>query len=336
MTSDKREQVWVGAFVIVAVAVLVGVVISVSGKFDTAGTPHRAYFKFAGGLVPAARVRFGGLLAGQVERLRVDPGDSTRIEVEFRVRPEIPVKTDSVAKVAALGALGENYLEITTGSNGAPLAPPGSVLLSRETLAISDLGDVMGGLAPDVQQVLHSLNERLVESKITIARINDLLGDTNQQNISGSMANLNALLADARPKVSAALSNINEATGRLPAVTKNVLAVSERVMPVLENLQAAIKQGNDTLARVDAILVENRPEIRATLAKLQTTLDSANVTVETLKSTLERNGENLDESLANVREATGNLKDLTDTVKRKPSVLIRGETGKDRLPGGTK
>src|SRR5690349_3750209 len=123
--KSKREQVWVGAFVVTAVAVLVVVVLAVSGAFSKQGVPFRAYFRYASGLAPAAPVRYGGLLAGRVESLRVDPNDSTRIEIEFRLNPGIPVKTNSMAKITALGALGENYLEITTGTKDAPLARPG-------------------------------------------------------------------------------------------------------------------------------------------------------------------------------------------------------------------
>ena len=55
-----------------------------------------------------------------------------------------------------------------------------------------------------------------------------------------------------------------------------------------------------------------------------------------VKNTSDRNTDNMDETLANVRAATDNIKELTDTLKRKPSILIRGETGKDRQPGSTK
>src|SRR3954452_987650 len=167
--KSRREPVWVGTFVLAAVAVLVLVVMSVSGTFSKTGVPYRAYFKFASGLVPAAPVRYGGFLAGRVETLRVDPQDSTRIEIEFRLRHDIPVKTNSLAKITALGALGEYYLEATTGTKDAPMAPPGSVLQSKELVALADLGDMIGGVVPSANLVLTTLNDRLGEMKVTIA-----------------------------------------------------------------------------------------------------------------------------------------------------------------------
>ena len=102
--------------------------------------------------MPGAMVRYGGMKAGKVDGVRVDPKDSTRIEIDFRVRPGIPVKTDSVAKISALGALSDNYVEVGTGTKNGQLAPPGSELKSAETLGIGDLGDMIGGLTPIANQ----------------------------------------------------------------------------------------------------------------------------------------------------------------------------------------
>jgi ABC-type transporter Mla subunit MlaD len=120
--NSRREQVWVGLFVLVAAGLLIGTVLSVAGTFSRGSIPHRAYYKFAGGLEPGARVRFGGMKAGSVQRVRVDPDDPTRIEVDFNVAPDLPLKTDSVAKISSLGPLGDNYLELTTGTRQAAAA----------------------------------------------------------------------------------------------------------------------------------------------------------------------------------------------------------------------
>ncbi|MEO8594918.1 MAG: MlaD family protein [Candidatus Solibacter sp.] len=334
--TNRREQVLVGLFVLIAATVLIAVAVSVSGALNNQGNTYKAYFKFASGLASSAPVRYGGFLAGKVEKVRVDPQDSTRIEIEFRIRPEIPVKLNSVAKVTSLGALGESYLEITTGTRESALAPPGSVLQSHEMLAISELGDLIGGLAPVAEQVMHALNDRLGELKPTIANVNELVGDTNRQKITASLENLNAMLADTRPKIAATLTNVQTASGRFPTVSKNMELLSERMVPLLDDLKGTIKQANTALANVDAVLAENRTDLRASTAEVRKTLETASKAVELLRASLDRNGDNLDESLANVKAASDNLREMTDTLKRKPSVLIRGENGQNRQPGGTK
>src|SRR5271154_5011058 len=114
--NSLREQALVGFFVLIAAALLIGTLLAVTGTFSSGGVPYHTYFKSAGGLVPGAMVRYGGMDAGKVDAVHVDPSDTTRIEVSFRVRPNIPVKTDSVAKISTLGALSDNYLELGTGT----------------------------------------------------------------------------------------------------------------------------------------------------------------------------------------------------------------------------
>ena len=203
-------------------------------------------------------------------------------------------------------------------------------------MAISDLGDMIGGMVPTADDVMSSLNDRLGEMKVTIANVNDLLGRAEPEKHQRQPDEHNAMLADSRPKVSATLTNVQTATEKLSPVWPTSHTASEKFAPLLDDLKGTIKQANDALANVDAILVENRPDIKAAMEQTRKMLNSVSELVDTLKNTMDRNTDNLDETLANVRVATDNMKEMTDTLKRKPSVLIRGETGKDRQPGSNK
>jgi len=317
--SSRREQVWVGLFVLVAAALLIGTVLSVAGTFRRGNIPHRAYFKFAGGLEPGAAVRFGGMKAGSVQAVRVDPDDSTRIEVDFNVARDIPLKDDSVAKIASLSALGDNYVELTTGTRQAAAAAPGSVVRSTESTSFSNLGNMVGELEPMVQQVLQNLNQRLNELQVTVARANDLLNDQNRASVSASLGNVNSMLAEDRPKVSATLSNVQTA--------------STRLVPLLDDLKKTMAQANDALGHVDAVVLEIRQDLRSSVTELRQTLLTASSVMDQLDRTLDYNAENIDQTLENVRVTTQHLKDLTETLKRRPYTLIRADRPRERKPG---
>jgi phospholipid/cholesterol/gamma-HCH transport system substrate-binding protein len=317
--KSKREEALVGLFVCIAAALLIGTVLAVSGTFSSGGVPYHTYFKSAGGLLPGAMVRYAGMNAGKVKTVRVDPGDSTRIEIDFTVQRNTPVKTDSLAKISALGALSDNYVEVGPGTKGAPLAPPGSELKSAETLTIADLSDMIGSLAPVANQVLQNLNQRLVELQATTSRVNDLLNDKNRANVGASLGNLNAMLADSRPKVSASLTNVQNATAQL--------------QPLLDNLKTTMNQANVVLSHVDSLVVENHEDIRTIVVELKQTLTTASALMDQLKNTATNNSENIDQTLVNIRVTTENVRQLTDSLKSNPSLLIRGGFVKDRKPG---
>lgn len=317
--NSRREQVWVGLFVLVATALLVASVLSVAGAFSRGDIPHRTYVKFAGGIEAGAAVRFGGMKAGSVGAVKIDPGDSTRIEIDFGVARSIPLKTDSVAKITSLGPLGDNFLELTTGTRQAPLAPPGSVVNSGETMSFGDLGDMVGALQPMVQQTLQKLNQRLDELQVTVARVNDLLSDRNRANLGASLASVNSMLTEDRPKVSATLTNVQTASARLT--------------PLLDDLKKTMAQANDALSHIDAVVLEDRPDLKASLTELQQTLLTASSVMDQLNRTLDYNSDNIDETLTNIRVTSEHLKDLTATLKRRPYTLIRADKSPERKPG---
>src|SRR6202030_3831430 len=121
-----------GLFVLIAGGLFLGTIIVISGGLSGSTVPYRAYFKFAGGVQAGAPVRYGGMLVGKVQKVHVDPVNSTRIEIDFTVNRDAPVKADSVAKISTLGPLTDNYIEISTGSERAALSEPGSALPSAE------------------------------------------------------------------------------------------------------------------------------------------------------------------------------------------------------------
>lgn len=317
--KSKREEAAVGLFVLVAATLMIGTILAVSGTFSSGGVPHFTYFKSAGGILPGAMVRYGGMDAGKVKTVRVDPQDSTRIEIDFVVKPDIPVKTDSIASIAALGALSDNFVELSTGTKGAQLAPRGSELKSAESVGLGDLGEIIGSLAPVANQALGNLNQRLVELQVTIARVNDLLNDKNRGDISASLGNINGMLADSRPKVAASLTNVQAATAQL--------------MPVMDNLKVTMNEANLVLSHVDSLVVENHQDIRTIVIELRETLTTAAALMEQLKNTTDNNADNIDQTILNIRATTENIKELTDSLKNNPSLIIRGSTLKDRKPG---
>jgi phospholipid/cholesterol/gamma-HCH transport system substrate-binding protein len=317
--NSKREQVLVGLFVLIAAALLIATVLAVAGAFSGGEVAHHSYFKSAGGLLPGATVRYGGMKAGRVDAVRVDPQDSTRIEIDFTVARSIPVKTDSVAKITSLGALDENYVELGTGTKAASLAAPGSEVKGAETVGIGAIGDMVGNLAPVAQQVLQNLNQRLTEIQVTLNRVNDLLNDKNRASISNGLGNLNSMLAEDRPRISASLTNVQ--------------AASAKIVPLLDDLKTTTNQANVVLSHIDPLVVENRQDIHTVVVELKQTLLTASSLMDQLKNTADFNADNIDEMLVDLRVTTDNIKQLTDTVKNRPSMLLRGNSVNDRQPG---
>jgi phospholipid/cholesterol/gamma-HCH transport system substrate-binding protein len=332
-----RERTLVGLFVLIAGGLLLGTIVVISGGLGSDSVRHRAYFKFSGGVQTGAPVRYGGMLVGKVARVRVDPGNSTRIEIDITVRRDAPLKTDSVAKISTLGPLTDNYIEITTGSERAALAAPDSVLQSAEAFGLPQLGDAAQALVPDVQKALQKLNGNLDGLQVTLSRANDLLNDQNRARIAGTLNGVERMVTEVRPKANESLDNLNgmlaETRPKLAATLTNVQQLSTRLTPLLDSLNTTTARANETLGHLDSTLMENRSDIRAAVTGLRDTLAKSTALLGQLNQTLAQNSGNIDELLDNIRMTTENLRTLTETLTQAPASLIRGIKAPDRKPG---
>jgi phospholipid/cholesterol/gamma-HCH transport system substrate-binding protein len=316
----KREQAMVGLFVLVAGAVLVATVFALSGAFGSTAATYRAYFPFAGGLEPGATVRYaGGPKVGRVEKLQLDPKDASRLEITFSVRSGLPVKTDSHVKIMSLSPLGDNHLEIVPGTEKAALAPSGMVLPSEPFVDFNALTAKINDLAPQAQELLKTLNERATEVKITLARVNDLLNDTNRANLAGTLAETRGMIAENR--------------GGVKTTVQNLSTASKKLEPLLDDLRKTSAQANQALDHIDSLIGENRADIREAVIELRKSLATVTDLTSRLDQTLDVNTDNIDELLENLRHVSQNLKEFTNTIKTKPYTLIRATNPHEHKPG---
>jgi phospholipid/cholesterol/gamma-HCH transport system substrate-binding protein len=318
--DQKREQAVVGLFVIVATGLLVFVVFLLTGTFSSGNTSYRAFLKNAGGLGPGAEVHYnGGPSIGRVKKVEVDPNDPSLMEIDFDIKPDTPVKTDSKVIVTSNSPLGDNFLGIKPGSKDAPRAQKGATLPAGDYTSLDDIKAMLAQMGPSANKLLENLNDRATELQVTISRVNDLLNDQNRANISGSVAQLHGMLEEDRPLVHSTLGRINESSAKLS--------------PLIDQFQKTATQANDTLKHVDDMIGEDRPEVHQAILTLRQTLNNAEALTDQLNRTLDANSENLDEIIDNLRHVTENLNSFTETIKTRPYTLIRASGEKPHSPG---
>jgi phospholipid/cholesterol/gamma-HCH transport system substrate-binding protein len=318
--GERSQQIFVGLFVIVAATLLVVTVFSLSGALASPTRTFHAKFRNIAGLEPGAPVRYeGGPKVGRVEKVKIDSGDSALMDMEYSVKNDIPVKTDSHVSILSFSPLGDNHLEVRAGSAAAARAPAGAVLPSDPYIGFNDLTGQISDIAPQAKELLTNLNERVTQLKITIDRVNDLVNDKNRANVSDSLAQLHAMLAENRPQIDTAI--------------KNVSAASAKIGPLLDQLQKTTSQADGTLKKVDGLVSENREEIRASVIKLHESLDNVQALTAQIQELLDNNDYNIEELLNNMRIVSQNLKEFTDSLRRHPAELINPKTRRDRKPG---
>lgn len=321
MSQSKREQAMVGFFVLVAAVLLVYTVFALSGISSRNSKTFHTYFPFAGGVEAGTEVRYsGGPKIGRIEKVAIDPQDPARTEVVFSVDPSLPVKTDSHVKIMSMTPLGDNHLEVMPGSANASLAQPGAQLPSDSYVDLSSVMASVQEITPQAKVLLTTLNDRAVELKETLNRVNDVLSPENRKNIAGLITDSRGLIQENRPLVKSTLQNLND--------------VSSRLQPVLDDLRKTAAKANDTIDHVDSLITENRPDIHQAILDLRHVLATVTTLTGRIDQTLDVNSENIDQLLDNLREVTENLKEFTETLKTHPNLLIRSSNPPEHKPGG--
>ena len=319
-SSTRREEAVVGLFVVIAAGLLIVTVFSLTGFFNRGNVPYRAFFKNAGGLRPGAEVRYaGGPPVGRIEEVHTDARDSTRMEIIFRVKPEIPIKTDSVAAISSNSPLSDNFLGIVPGTNAAQRAPAGSTLKSNEYVGFGELEAELADLGPQARILLGNLNQRVVELQVTVARVNDLLNDKNRENLSASLSNVRGVLQENRQPLHSTITHMDEA--------------SAKIAPLLDDLKKTNADAQKTINTLEGTIAENRSDLRQSIAELRRVLETANNVTDQLDRTLNANGENIDDILNNFRQASQNLRQFTETLKQRPYTLLRSSLPPAHEPG---
>jgi phospholipid/cholesterol/gamma-HCH transport system substrate-binding protein len=169
----SRDKTAMGAFVIGGL-LLFGVGLFLIGDrrmMLSKSSDYYTEFAQVDALQAGAKVRVGGMDAGEIVEILVPQGPTSKFRVKFRVVEKMfpVIRTDSVASIATDGLLGNKFLMIDPGTTG--LAPAGWVLPSREPFEIGDLlaqiretvsaidktvGEVKGDVAGATQTVAES------------------------------------------------------------------------------------------------------------------------------------------------------------------------------------
>lgn len=170
-----------------ALALLAGLILlEVIGGFDffARGIELKARFDTINELQVGAPVKLAGVTVGEVRRISLE---DRKVTVTLRVRPDAGIRTDSRATIRFAGLMGQNYVSLSFGSDGAPQVAPGTEL-EAETL-------------PDVGEVLAKLDSAVG----SVGNITNLFGGDNFQNLLGPFTDF---LKDNSPRLSAILGSV--------------------------------------------------------------------------------------------------------------------------------
>jgi phospholipid/cholesterol/gamma-HCH transport system substrate-binding protein len=289
-TDYHKSELRAGVFVLLAVAVLVGMVFSVtglpSGKRNTWFT-EMEQVRF---LKPASAVTFAGHPVGDIRRIEPVP-DVGRVRVELSVDAALEVRDDAMLTLKQDGLLGDKYLELHPGTKGRPLHAPDKPIRARVPAGLDELSE---GLDRFLAQFGPQLNDLIKKLDGILGGVQQVLGDPGTKRLQEIIEGIAKLVNDFNKE------KLPEEFGRL----------TDRLLELTKALDG-------TVAQFDAIARENREGLKQVVGNAIVLTDQANAVVS-------ENQANLQLTIRGLREVSHHLEQVSRKVRAQPSVLLFG------------
>jgi phospholipid/cholesterol/gamma-HCH transport system substrate-binding protein len=314
MTKHAVSNIKLGVFVVTGLLFLILLLYMIGKNDNLFGStfPLKAHFGNVQGLTSGNNVRYAGIQAGTVKKVRIL--NDTLIEVVMQIETKMKgfIRKNAVASVGTDGLMGNHVINITPATGAAPLVEENDILPVKKMESMDDMLQTLARTNEDVAVIASQL-------KSTVSRINS------------STAVWDILDDKALPVyIRTSLINIRSATGK-----------ANRLMEDFQQVFSAVKEGKGSLGTLltDTSIAVNLQEALRRISQVGADADSLAHTIHLLtrqvQQDLEKGGgpanailkdslltRNIRESLANIREGTDGFNEIMEAMKH--SFLFRG------------
>jgi phospholipid/cholesterol/gamma-HCH transport system substrate-binding protein len=289
----KHFDRYVGIFVILALAVILGTLVSVARgqKWFEKRYHYKTVFNKVQGLKPGTAITISGMEVGDVKSLRLTPQSKVELTLEILKTYKDYLRKDSQVTIAS-SLIGNKTVELLTGSPDQPPLAEGAVIPSVEPKELTDmLKDI------DVKEPLKKVDATLENLKSITTKLNSPEGDLfkllrNVEFVTSQLkngeGNVGAILQDKKIH-----QDINLAIESLRRVLANLEETSQNAAKVSKDLPKLMVEVDRSVKEVPKIIEDVK----------KTTSDLPRVMEDVKKAT------------ANAPQITENVKDITKDVK---------------------
>ena len=314
--ARKTSKFMIGLFVTIGILIgMVAVVWLGASKYFEKGQTYVTYFdESVQGLQVDSAVKYRGVEAGRVEKIRVAP-DNRLIEVVMKINLRGKLEGEYIAQLKAAGITGIVFVELDRKDPNKPDLSPKITFATEYPIISSEPSDIKQ-LLTGVENVIGSLN------KIDTQGISDQIKSTLKV-LESVVASLNSVVGSVDKALGT--GNLEDAI----VETKNtLLKVQSFVSEAQKDLQAMnLGQSGTNIERATARLdqIMNSGEIEAVLAEVKDAAGKMNQLVEGLDKRSLAITNNIKGTSENLKRASESLEMLIDRVYASPSDLLFGE-----------
>ena len=243
-----------------------------------------------GGLHRDSNVLYKGVSVGKVTSITIDKNNPQFIKIFIKVEKDLPVKTDTRAKISSNGITGISYVNLIGGSKEAPMLKKVS---KKQYPIIKTVPTTLEKLSVSAGKVMHNMNKFL-------NRLNGVFNPQSEKYMRQTIKNLYTTTK----KIDTLTENLNKSENSLNRLLLNGSGLIKRLDNNSEQLNMLIGSLNRLSKNTNSLINQNKKNINLFT---------------------KRGLENLNSLFVELKYTTEQFRGFIMELKQNPSVLIRGE-----------
>jgi phospholipid/cholesterol/gamma-HCH transport system substrate-binding protein len=242
------------------------------------------------GLNVQSAVRIAGVPVGSVRTITLEDG---KARVVIGISNDVPIYADANVSLGSIGILGEKFVDLDPGHSDKGPFPGGAPLPSKAGVSLDALMDTLSDIGKNVKGVTFALNESIG-------------GEQGRQKLDEIVDNVRVLTAEFRSMAQENHGSINHSMANVEALTTEL----REKLPVLAQQFEAVGKN------LNAILEENRPELKGAVTDIRKLAQSFRGSADNIKVLTDRinNGEGTIGKLLNDETTVKKINDAVDNV----------------------
>lgn len=319
MANQKTANLKLGLLVLsgLFLFILTLYIIGKNENFFGSNVEIKARFTNVNGLMPGNNIRFAGIQAGTVKRIKII--DDTTIEVSLSIDKTIEpyIHKNAIATLGTEGLMGNKVINILpekdpTGTKPAPLVQTGDLLPTPKAVSTDEMLQTLALTNNNIAEISEDL-------KTTIRRINKSTALWTLLNDDGLTHNIRSSLSN----ISQASTHANDMTRDLHTIINDIKTGKGSIGSLLRDssLVISLSQAIDKINTAGTNIDHLTADLSATVRDIHQDITNGNGTVNALLKDPALVTK-LNESMDNIRKGTDAFNQDMEALKH--NFLLRG------------
>src|SRR5512133_56394 len=286
--ETKVGLFFTGAIFLLAVLVFRSEKLEIGGKKNQ--SERFTYFDSVAGLNVQSAVRIAGVKVGDVRTIALENG---KARVVVGLSQDVPIYADAFVSLGSIGILGEKFIDLDAGHSAMERTMGSVPVLSKAGVSLGRQRESLSAIGEDVKGVTQALNESIG-------------GEQGRQKLDEIVDNIRVLTAEFRSMAQENHSAINNTMGNVEAITADLR----------DKLPKLAQQFEMVGKNLNAMLEENRPELKGVMGDVRKLAQSFQGTADNLKVLTDRinKGEGTIGKLLNDETTIKKINEAVDNV----------------------